>query len=283
MAKMMGPKMNAEEMKTISRRVLVGGICFLSGCGGSARRSTYTPIYAVLVGLTSGGEEVVLQERRYFHQATGFLLNKTGLVVTSYHALASYPSIRVFLPSKESMFDAEVQLKDIDNDIAILALKDFSHEEVFSGDIPYAVRSSSTVRLGEDVFTLGFPLGKVLGKSVKFSSGTVSSLSGLLDNPSLFQVSNPIQPGSSGGPLFDRNGNLVGIALASPEAKYFYENVDVIPRDANFAVKSDCLQNLVSTLPESKEIFDREAALEGKPTQEQVSALVPYVVTVYVK
>jgi len=76
---------------------------------------------------------------------------------------------------------------------------------------------------------------------------------------------------------------LIGIALASADADYFYEDVDVIPPDANFAIKSDRLSNLLSTLPESKEIMDRDGTLKDKPTQEQVSAILPYVVSIYVK
>ncbi|OHB76541.1 MAG: hypothetical protein A2Z25_21360 [Planctomycetes bacterium RBG_16_55_9] len=273
-------------MKKISFQILLMSACLLSGCGNSILRSTYTPIYAVLVGLTSGSQDqdvVVAEPSTYFHQATGFLLSKTGLVVTNYHALAHYPNVRVYFANKDRMLDADVQLKDIDNDLAILAVKDFRYEEIFSDEIPFSLGRSSDVRLGQEVFTLAFPLGKVLGKSVKFSSGRVSSLDGLLDNTSLFQISNPIQPGSSGGPLFDNEGNLIGIAVAAADAKYFYENVDVIARDVNFAIKSDCLRNLISTLPQSKEILERETSLKGKPTQEQVSALVPYVVSIHVK
>lgn len=273
------------KMKKFSLEILLICICLLSGCGKSAKRSIYTPIYAVLVGLTSGPEQedVAVEETKFFHQATGFLLNKTGLVVTTHHALARYPNIRVYFSNKDKMFDAEVQLKDIDNDLVLLALKDFNYEELFSSDVPYKIKSSNRVQLGEEVFTLAFPLGRALGKSIKFSSGRISSLNGLLDNTSLFQISNPIQAGSSGGPLFDNEGNLIGIALASTDAKYFYDNVDIIPEDANFAIKSDRLSNLLSTLPESKEILDRVTSLKGKPTQEQVSALVPYVVSIYVK
>ena len=83
--------------------------------------------------------------------------------------------------------------------------------------------------------------------------------------------------------LFDSEGNLIGIALASSDATYFYEDVDIIPPDANFAIKSDRLMSLISTLPESKEILYRQASLKDKPTQDQVSALVPYVVSIYVK
>ena len=224
-----------------------------------------------------------MEKTKYFHQVTGFLLNKTGLVATNYHVLSRYPNIRVFFSDKDRMFDAEVQLKDIDNDLALLALRDFNYEEIFPDDVPFKLKNSRLVQLGEEVFTLAFPLGKVLGKSIKFSSGRISSLNGLLDNTSLFQISNPIQPGSSGGPLFDSEGNLIGIAMASSDAQYFYENVDSIPQDANFAIKSDLLINLISTLPESKEILNREASLKDKPTQDQVSAIVPFVVSIYVK
>jgi S1-C subfamily serine protease len=272
-------------MKIFAYRVVIVWFCLLAGCGKSIVKSTYTPIYAVLVGLTSGSEEedVVVEEIKYFRQATGFLLDKTGLVVTNYHALANYPNIRIYFQNKKRRLDPGVQLKDIDNDIAILALNDFRYEEIFSSDVPFNVRSSSLVQLGEEAFALTSPIGKVLGKSIEFPSGRTSSLDDLLDNTSLFQISNPIQPGSSGGPLFDFDRDLIGIALAPSDAQYSYEGVDVITENANFAIKSDCLRNLLSGLPEGKEILDREAALKGKPTQEQVSALVPYVVSVYVK
>ena len=84
-------------MKTTVFRILIISSCLLSGCGKSIR-TTYTPIYAVLVGLTTGPqkEDVIVEETTYFHQATGFLLNRTGLVVTNYHALIRYPNIRVY-------------------------------------------------------------------------------------------------------------------------------------------------------------------------------------------
>lgn len=274
-------------MKKMTFHILILGACLLSGCGKKVIKTTYTPIYAVLVGLTSGPEqeevEPVIDETKFFHQSTGFLLDKTGLVVTNYHSLVGYPNIRVFFSHKNRMFDAEVQQNDIDNDLAILALKDFNYEEIFDGDVPYRIKSSSEVQLGEEVFTLAFPLGKALGSSIKFSIGRISSLNGLLDNTNLFQISNPLQAGSSGGPLFDSECNLIGIALAASDADYFYEDVDVIPPDVNFSIKSDQLSALLSTLPESKEILERDGSLKDKPTQEQVSAILTYVVSVYVK
>lgn len=216
-------------------------------------------------------------------QGTGFLLSESGLVATNYHVVSEREDIRVFFPKTDLKFDAKVELKDISNDLVILRLKDFTYEEVFSQEIPYDIQKSKTVKLGEKVFTLGFPLGKLLGKSAKFSDGTISSLSGLMGTANLFQINNPIQPGNSGGPLFDQNGNVVGIVLASLDAKFFYENLDTIPQNVNFAIKSDYLISLISMLPENDSTLSRKGSLQDKTTEEQVDALIPYIVTIYVR
>jgi len=216
-------------------------------------------------------------------QGSGFLLCNSGLIVTNYHVVGNQSDIQVLFPHKNVTFDAGVLLKDMNNDLVILKLKGFTYEEMFPSKIPYAIRDSHSVSLGEEVFTLGFPFGKILGASAKFSSGTISSLSGLLDNASLFQISNPIQPGNSGGPLFDKDGNLIGIVIASLNAKLFYEALDTIPQNVNFAIKSAYLKNLIFMLPEHDESLDRESSLKDKETKEQVADLVPYIVTVYAK
>jgi len=132
-------------------------------------------------------------------------------------------------------------------------------------------------------YTLGFPLGKLLGKSAKFSDGTISSLSGLMGTANLFQINTPIQPGNSGGPLFNQHGNVIGIVLASLDAKFFYENLDTIPQNVNFAIKSDYLISLISMLPENDSTLSRKGSLQDRTTGEQVNALIPYIVTVYVR
>lgn len=283
-------------MKNVYAPVLITTVILLLGCANTTMSPAPTSVYEEIVRLTGASIDreqpedlTVIPEPTEIHretavvQGTGFLLHKTGLTVTNYHVVADKSNIQVFFPSKNRTLDAEVQLNDMNNDLVVLRLKGFKYQDVFSSEIPYTIRSSSLVQLGEEVFTLGFPLGLLLGKSPKFSSGMVSSRYGLLDNASLFQISNPIQPGNSGGPLFDDNANLVGIVLASLNAKSFYEKLDIIPQNVNFAIKSDYLINLISMLPESKDILEREASLEGQLTKEQVLALLPYVVTVYAR
>ena len=136
------------------------------------------------------------------------------------------------------------------------------------------------MQVGQEVFTLGFPLESVLGKSVKLSVGVISSIYGIRDDPRLFQVSTPIQPGNSGGPLLNDNGELIGIVFASLNAHYFYEQENIIPQNVNFAVKSSYLRNIVSMLPEGEIILSRESKLVGYNLQDQVEALTPFIVKV---
>lgn len=222
-------------------------------------------------------------EQAVVSQGTGFLFSETGLVATNYHVVTEKQDIRVYFPQASREFSTTVELKDTANDLAVLRLKDFTYQDIFSHEIPFGVKRSSSVQLGEQVFTLGFPLGDLLGNSAKFSDGTISSLSGLMGSANLFQINNPVQPGNSGGPLFDRDGNLIGIVVAMLDAKFFFENLDTIPQNVNFAIKSDYLINLISMLPKRSSILSHMGILQDKTREEQINSLMPYIVTVYVR
>ena len=104
---------------------------------------------------------------------------------------------------------------------------------------PLTFRSSPDVRRGETVVTYGFPLFGLLSKGPTLTTGDVSALSGLRDNQSNFQISAPVQPGNSGGPLLDSSGNVVGVIVAKLNAARIAEMTDGdIPQNVNFAVKS---------------------------------------------
>ena len=104
---------------------------------------------------------------------------------------------------------------------------------------PLTFRSTPEVRRGETVVTYGFPLFGLLSKGPTLTTGDVSALSGLRDNQANFQISAPVQPGNSGGPLLDSNGNVVGIVVAKLNAARIAEITDGdIPQNVNFAVKA---------------------------------------------
>lgn len=91
--------------------------------------------------------------------------------------------------------------------------------------------------VGEDIFVLGYPLTTTMGDEIKLTTGIVSSRTGYQGDVSLYQISAPIQPGNSGGPLFDNQGNLIGIVSAKHTGA---ENV-------GYAIKASYLKNLMES------------------------------------
>jgi serine protease Do len=193
---------------------------------------------------------------------SGFIVGKKGLVVTNYHVVKDAKTININLPGSKPKHSADVLLKDERNDVAVLKMTDFNYNDNFDGPIPYTV-TSDVASAGQDAFTIGYPLGNLLGKSVKVTEGVISSRYGVQDDPRLYQISVPVQPGNSGGPLFDMNGNVIGVVVASLNAKFLYENANIIPQNVNFAVKSSYVSALLSMV-EGKAITDIEGSnVEG--------------------
>lgn len=141
-----------------------------------------------------------------FKTGTGFFISKDGYVVTNYHVIKDatniYVSNLVFKRLK-----AQVEFTDIPNDISILkiayALK----------SIPYNIISANK-DIGDNVFTLGYPYIQSMGKEVKLTNGIINSNSGFENDNRYYQFSAEIQPGNSGGPLFDSEGNIIGLVSA---------------------------------------------------------------------
>lgn len=126
------------------------------------------------------------------------------------------------------------------NDIAILKVDD-----VNTG---IALNISDEMKLGEKVFTLGYPHPDLQGSDVKFTTGTISSLTGIDNSPRYFQISAPLQSGNSGGPLFDEKGNLVGMVAAKLDSLVTLELTGDLPQNVNYAIKADYLEPVLKTV-----------------------------------
>ncbi len=165
---------------------------------------------------------------------TGFALNN-GYIVTNYHVVDRAKSILIYgiNGSVARGYAAKVVATDRINDLAIIQVSD-SYFSGF-GTIPYAVKSQMA-EVGEDVWVLGYPLTQVLGNEIKLTNGVVSSRSGYQGDIATYQISAPVQPGNSGGPLFDSKGNIVGIVNSGVPGA---ENV-------GYAIKTSYLQNLAN-------------------------------------
>jgi S1-C subfamily serine protease len=132
--------------------------------------------------------------------------------------------------------------KDSINDLALLKISGVFSALAFSGD--------RTAKMGQEVFTIGYPNPTLQGVSAKLTKGSVNSLAGFQDDLRLYQISIPVQPGNSGGPLLDMNGNVVGIIVAMLDAKTAFRISGAIPQNVNYAVKSSYAKALLDTVPQ---------------------------------
>jgi S1-C subfamily serine protease len=124
---------------------------------------------------------------------------------------------------------AHLLARDVKNDLALLAT-----------DLHPAQWSTwrLSVRLGEEIVVYGFPLAGVLSSGGNVVTGNVTALAGLEDDSRFLQISAPVQPGNSGGPLFDRYGNVVGIIVSKLNALKIASVTGDVPQNVNFGIKS---------------------------------------------
>ena len=104
---------------------------------------------------------------------------------------------------------------------------------------------NGSLALGQDVFTIGYPVTDILGDKPKYTEGSISALSGLNNDDSWIQVSTPIQPGNSGGPLVNDNGQVVGIVTATAAVESFFSATGSLPQNINWAIKAKYARALI--------------------------------------
>ena len=98
------------------------------------------------------------------------------------------------------------------------------------------VRASPSPKVGDSVVAFGFPLPGILSSEGNVSTGIVSATSGLQDDVRFIQISAPVQPGNSGGPLFDSAGHVIGVVVAKLDALQVARVTGDVPQNVNFAV-----------------------------------------------
>lgn len=171
---------------------------------------------------------------------SGFFITKNGYFITNEHV--AEPGAKVRLRVGEQEFPATVVTTDHANDLALLKV-----EGTFT---PLPIIPSREIRLGATVATVGFPNVLMQGVLPKFSKGEIASLAGPSDSPREFQMSAPIQPGNSGGPLVDERGNVVGVVVAQLNKQKAIKSAGFIPENVNYAIKSSYLLSFLESVPE---------------------------------
>lgn len=192
-----------------------------------------------------------------------------GIVVTNNHVIDGAKKVEIVQNSDGELKTYSVRVLCVDktNDLALLSIKDENYASITP---PSFKISQNVVDVGTSVFTMGYPMANVLGEEIKVTDGIISSKSGYEGDIVTYQISAPIQPGNSGGALFDKNGNLVGITNAGVQSA---ENV-------GYAIKSSYLLNLIDSAPINIKVqIGMDTTM--KDLSKLVKTLTPYVV--YIK
>lgn len=191
---------------------------------------------------------------------TGFAISSNGLIVTNFHVVenAERLNIRGINGNFSKTYSAKVVAQDKNNDLAIIKIDDYTFTTL--GTIPYIIKPT-IADVGENINVLGYPLTATMGEEIKYTNGTISSKSGFRGDFTTYQCSAPIQPGNSGGPVFDKLGCIIGIINAKHVGA---ENV-------SYAIKSTYLLNLIQSLPYSVKLEIN--ALAGKSLPDQIKAI----------
>ena len=205
---------------------------------------------------------------------TGFFISTNGYLATNYHVIsdASEIEIEFIRNGQKQNFKAKIIQSDKQNDLAILKVDDNSFLPFRI--IPYNFQTSLS-DVGSNVFTLGYPLAlTVMGTEIKFTDGKISSKTGFQGDISTYQMTAPIQPGNSGGPLFDFDGNLIGINSAKINAN--------VADNVSYAIKSNYLKNLIDVLPITLNLPGDNSIMNNSLT-EKIKILSDYVVLIRIK
>ena len=166
---------------------------------------------------------------RAYGSGTGFVVGDKRLL-TNRHVVAGCARI-VARDAAGTQLPAKLLVADRERDLALLST------EKPAGP-PLTFRDAPPVRRGESVITYGFPLSGLLSSGPTLTTGNINALAGLRDNPANFQISAAVQPGSSGGPLFDSRGHVIGVVVSKLNAARVAEMTGGdIPQNVNFAVK----------------------------------------------
>lgn len=167
---------------------------------------------------------------------TGFAISE-DTILTAYHVVESGESISITFGS--ASYPATITSFNKELDWAILKMSGKAPGTVVLGD-------SSSVKLGDSVYSLGYPASDLLGDEIKYSKGEIGALSGLGGSKDHFQISVPIQPGNSGGPLFSESGRVIGIVVSTLDPGVFFNMTEgALPQNVNYALKIDLIPNLL--------------------------------------
>jgi hypothetical protein len=168
---------------------------------------------------------------------SGFAVSSDGYVITNSHVIDGCQDVFIHTPEKDVKM--RVISNDPKNDLALLK-GNFTPLAVFS-------LSTKSPEITQDIFVAGYPFGYRVSSSVKVTKGIISSLTGIGNDFSNFQMDAALQSGNSGGPVLDDMGNVVGVAVAKLDAMKMLKDTGSIPENTNFGIKANVVKSVLDS------------------------------------
>jgi hypothetical protein len=184
---------------------------------------------------------------------TCFFVDNIGTAVTNNHVIEGHSDIEV-VAANGSKSSAVVIKSSNSLDIAVLRTGHQTPQFL-------TIAPNGSLSLGLDVFTIGYPVTDILGDKPKYTEGSISALSGLNNDDRWMQVSTPVHPGNSGGPLVNDNGQVVGIVSATAAVEKFFAVTGSLPQNINWAIKAEYARAMIPGMSANTNFSTKKEAI----------------------
>jgi S1-C subfamily serine protease len=177
------------------------------------------------------------KDRPTISSGTGFAVTEDGHFVTNEHVVSKCSTVTLRLGQR--IFTGTVAARDSGVDLALIRRNDL---------VKFAfarLRQSTDVKMGDQAIAYGFPLRGALADEGNLTLGNVSAMHGLKNDPNEIQISTPVQPGNSGGPLLDSSGNVIGVVSGKLDAMNALARNGDLPQNVNFAISLSVLKEFL--------------------------------------
>jgi S1-C subfamily serine protease len=196
---------------------------------------------------------------------SGFFVSKMGHVITNAHVVKGCKKVTVGDDANKQV-KTEIINVDGSNDLALLKLTSLklasTESQSFIQKLGIAVVPLASkgllrledVKLGEIVLVAGYPFGDVFSNTIKVTAGIVSATRGAGDDSGQFQLDAAVQPGNSGGPIYDSSGNVVGVVVYQLNKLKIAKAIGSMPENVNFGIKASTVRQFLASsgLPSKK-------------------------------
>jgi S1-C subfamily serine protease len=208
--------------------------CGIDSDGAVATKATEPKSSSTEPATNPASRRATQQTSSVVATGSGFYVSSQGHIVTNAHVVAGCAEVR-----SPKIGLLKLIAKDSESDLALLVTQ--NKQSSFA-----RLQGGRGARLGETVVAIGFPLQGLLGSDPIVTTGTISALAGLKNDRRMIQISAPVQPGNSGGPLVGENGSVVGVVNSKLNAIRVARAIGDLPENVNFAVSLGTLQSFLN-------------------------------------